>query len=107
MTNSREKGKRGELEVAHILQARGYEARRGQQYAGINGDADVIGLPGWHIEVKRTENFRLWSALDQAKRDAKDQETPVVFHRKNGSSWVAVLDIDDFLDLIEEAKDGK
>lgn len=106
MTNSRDKGKRGELEIAHILQSRGYDAHRGQQFSGLNGDADVVGLPGFHIEVKRTEEFRLWGALDQAKRDAREQETPVVFHRKNGSQWVAVMELDDWLDLVEEAKNG-
>ena len=50
--NSRTKGKRGELEVAHLLKKYGYDARRGQQFAGINGDADVVGLPGIHLEIK-------------------------------------------------------
>ena len=44
--NSREKGKRGELELARALRALGYDCRRGQQYSGKNGDADVVGLPG-------------------------------------------------------------
>ena len=104
MTNSRQKGARGEREIAHILQSRGYDAHRGQQFSGLNGDADVVGLPGYHIEVKRTEEFRLWRALDQAARDAREHETPVVFHRRNGSKWVAVMMLDDFLDLVEEAK---
>ena len=104
MVNSRQKGARGEREIASILKARGYDAHRGQQYSGANGDADVEGIPGFHIEVKRTEQFRLWGAIDQAKRDAREQETPVVFHRKNGSQWVAVMELDDWLDLVEEAR---
>ena len=39
---SRDKGKRGEREVALILREHGFEARRGQQYCGANGDADVV-----------------------------------------------------------------
>ena len=50
--NSRNKGAAGEREVAGILRGYGYKkARRGQQYCGSNGDADVVGLPGIHIEV--------------------------------------------------------
>lgn len=38
--NSRAKGAKGERELASILRDYGYEARRGQQYSGANGDAD-------------------------------------------------------------------
>ena len=48
--NSRQKGARGERELAGILRDYGFDSRRGQQYCGLNGDADVIGLPGIHIE---------------------------------------------------------
>ena len=53
---SRQKGKRGELEVKNLLNSYGYSCRRGQQYCGVNGDADVVGLPGIHIEVKKKKN---------------------------------------------------
>ena len=54
--NSRAKGASGERELAQLLRNQGHlEARRGQQYSGINGDADVIGVKGIHIEVKRQE----------------------------------------------------
>ena len=48
--SQREKGKRGERELAGILRENGYECRRGQQYCGAAGDADVVGLSGIHIE---------------------------------------------------------
>ena len=80
--NSREKGKRGELELARALRALGYDCRRGQQYSGKNGDADVVGLPGIHIECKRVERLNLAEAMRQARRDARVGETPVVMHRK-------------------------
>lgn len=106
MKNSRAKGKRAELEVAHFLQEHGFDARRGQQYCGANGDADVVGLPGIHIEVKRTEAFRLWDAIDQAKSDAKTGEIPAVFHRKNGKKWCVVMDAEDFLKLYDSLSCG-
>ncbi len=99
---SRDKGKRGEREVALILREHGFEARRGQQYCGANGDADVVGVPGLHIEVKRTEKFRMYEALDQARNDAREDELPVVFTRKNNCDWVACLRLDDFMELFKE-----
>ena len=50
--NSKAKGARFERLLASKLRDYGYDARRGQQYCGANGDADVIGLPGIHIEDK-------------------------------------------------------
>ena len=60
--NSRQKGVRGERELAGILRDYGFDSRRGQQYCGLNGDADVIGLPGIHIECKRVERLNIYEA---------------------------------------------
>ena len=59
MTNSRRKGADGERELAKKLKEYGYDTRRGQQYSGANGDADVVGLPGIHIECKRVERLNI------------------------------------------------
>lgn len=101
--NSKQKGKRGELEFSHFLRDHGYsEARRGQQYNGLEGE-DVIGLPGFHIEVKITERFNLYDALDQSIRDASEG-VPIVAHRKNRREWVIVLQAEDFLKLIDNKR---
>ena len=103
MTNSRRKGAEGEREIAKILRGYGYEARRGQQYSGANGDADVVGLPGVHIEVKRVEALNIDKAMEQSKRDARG-EIPAVFHRKNGKEWKATVRLEDFIKLYKQAK---
>lgn len=69
--SQREKGKRGERELAGKLRDHGYDCRRGQQFCGISGDADVIGLPGIHIECKRVERLNLQEAMEQSKRDTR------------------------------------
>lgn len=97
--NSRAKGKRAELDVAHILQAYGYDARRGQQYSGASGDPDVIGLPGIHLEVKRVERLNLDAAYAQAVNDKRDGEIPVVVHRKSRQPWMVTMSFDDWLIL--------
>lgn len=88
MTNSRRKGADGERELAKKLKEYGYDTRRGQQYSGANGDADVVGLPGIHIECKRVERLNINEAMEQAARDCK-YEVPAVFHRKTISrGWL-------------------
>ena len=104
---SREKGKRGERELAKMLREYGYDCRRGQQFCGTNGDADVIGLPGIHIEVKRTERLSIYDAMDQAKRDKKIGEIPVVMHRKNNCEWLAILRLEDFMEQYREWEAGQ
>lgn len=93
--NSRQKGKRGELELSKVLKGYGYETRRGQQYSGSNGDADVVGLPGIHIECKRVENLNIYNAIEQAIKDAREDEIPVVMHRKNGKPWLVTMILED------------
>ena len=99
--NSRNKGKRGELETAHLLQKYGYEARRGQQFSGANGDPDVVGLPGIHIEVKRVEKLNIDEALEQAIRDKRESEIPIVMHRKNRTEWKVTMLFDDWMMLFK------
>ena len=83
--NSRQKGAAGERELAKVLRGYGYDTRRGQQYCGANGDADVVGLPGLHVECKRVERLNLYEAMQQAQRDAErfQDGAPCVFHRRN------------------------
>ena len=97
--NSRNKGKRGELELVHVLKMHDFEVRRGQQYSGANGDADVIGIEGLHIECKRVEKLNINSALMQAEADARAGEMPCVMHRRNHEEWKATVRLDDFLKL--------
>lgn len=102
--SSRDKGKRGERELAKVLRSYGYDTKRGQQYCGVNGDADVIGLPGIHIECKRVERLNLYDAMAQSMSDARSGEMPVVMHRKNNCEWLVTLSLDDFMKLYKESE---
>ena len=107
--NSRNKGKRGELEMAAFLRERGFDdARRGQQFKGGPGSPDVVGVPGLHLECKRVEALQLYPALAQACRDAGDAGSiPVVLHRRSREEWVAILRADDFLSIWQRAQLGE
>ena len=109
--NSKRKGDAGELELLHLLEERGIPCHRNQQgmFAGFRGGAgnpDVwarIGGRELHMECKRTERFALYPALDQARRDAAGSSAvPIVVHRMSRRPWVAVLTLEDFVELLEE-----
>jgi Holliday junction resolvase len=97
--NSREKGKRGERELSHLLNQYGYATRRGQQYSGANGDADVVGLDRIHIECKNVEKLNLRDAMLQSEHDALVGEIPVVMHKKNRKPWLVTLNLNDFMNM--------
>ena len=104
---SRNKGKRGEREVVILLREAGFPAaHRSVQYCGRTGTAaDVIGLPGIHIEVKYVEREAVRSWYSQAARDAGAGgrgDIPVVFHRKSRAPWLVTLGAEDFLRLLSK-----
>lgn len=103
MTNSRQKGKRGELEFAHLLTDAGFPARRGQQFKGGADSPDVIceSLP-YHWEVKRVQSLNLHKAMHQAKDEAPPNAPPVVAHRRNGEPWLITMDFQDWIEMARE-----
>ena len=106
--NSRRKGANFERKLAHRLNEYGFDCRRGQQYCGLNGDADVIGLPKIHIEAKAVERLNIYDAMDQSKRDMKDDEIPVVMHKKNRQEILVTMELDDWMKLYKEfLRDGE
>ena len=100
--NSRQKGKRGELELVHVLKAHDFDVRRGQQYSGANGDADIVGIDGLHIECKRVQTLNIEKALQQSENDSRMEEIPVVMHRKNGEEWKVTMRLTEFIKLWKE-----
>ena len=103
--NSKQKGKRGELELVSKLREYGFNnAKRSVQYCGANGDADIVdALEGIHIECKRVERLNITDAMAQAVRDAKD-EIPTVFHRKNNEEWLVTMRLSDWIEMYKEMK---
>ena len=85
--SQREKGKRGERELARLLKEYGYDCRRGQQYCGASGDADVVGLP---------EMLPL-----------NDEILPAVFHRRNRGGWMVTMRLEDWIKQYREWDSGR
>jgi len=99
---SRDKGARAEREIVHLIHDElGVECRRGMQSRSGDDEADVIGLPGWHFEVKRCEQLAINKWLAQAESDAHDDEVPVVLFRRSNQPWRAIVPFTIFLSLLK------
>jgi len=104
MTNSRQKGARGEREWRDQLRAAGYTARRGQQFAGGTDSPDVIceELDSViHFEVKRVESLNIHRAMQQADNDA-GSKIPVVAHKRNGAPWLVTIPAEAFFEILRD-----
>jgi len=101
--NSKQKGKKGELEFAHECEKFGLTGVH--RTAQTNGKlehslADCEGLDGIHVEVKRVEALNVDKAMEQAIDDLKtkkEKRIPVVFHRKNRKPWLATAKFEDWV----------
>ena len=96
---SRNKGKRYELELVHILRdVYGYPVRRGYVF---QHESDVIGLSGVHCEVKAVERLNVREAYKQAVIEAEKRSdgVPVVFHHKSRDGWLVTMSLDTFMDM--------
>lgn len=106
----RDKGARFERALASIFRDYGYDARRTAQRCGKSGDAaDVVGLPGLHIEAKNCQTMRLYEWMAQAKRDAEAGGKgflPAVFHKKNNAEILVTMELPDFMNLYREFAAG-
>lgn len=114
MINSKRKGATGEREIAARLREYGYNTRRGQQFSGADGTADVEGLPGIHLEIKRVQKLNLEQALQQSERDAYadsikhgHEMIPVVMHRANREEWKVTMRLDKWMEIYREWEAGQ
>lgn len=87
---SRDKGKRGEREVVRIIsELLGVAATR--KVRQHDGDSDIVGVPGWCIEVKRyatasEATMRSWWE-QAAAQAATNGGIPCVWYRLDRRDW--------------------
>jgi hypothetical protein len=105
---SRDKGKRGERELAKLFTGEGYPAKRfgfAQTRFGGSEGADVVcdALPWLHIECKRYNKFmgsKLRDALDQSERDRRPNTIASVFHREDDCKWFVTMEAVEFFRIV-------
>lgn len=103
----RDKGARGEREVADMLRSFGLACDRTPNSGGLHVAGDVTGVEGYHVEVKRQETLRLPQWLRQAESEAPEGAVPVVVHRRSREGWYATLPLRDLARLLSEAQLAK
>lgn len=102
----RDKGLRGEQEVAHSYREHGFTVRGlegGGDHAIVRDPETGIRL---HSEVKRQETARPWAWWEQALAEAPPGTVPVVHFRRSRSPWLVMLALEDFQRLLAELRDG-
>jgi Holliday junction resolvase len=99
----RRKGQDGELEVAAIFQAAGFDCNRTPNSGGLRITGDLYGDVPCHVEVKRQERLQLPEWLRQAAREAPEGVMPLVAFRQNGREWYAALPLSALVDLLAAA----
>jgi hypothetical protein len=109
---SRDKGLRGEHEVAAIFRAHEFEVR------GLEGVGDhlcivqprSITTPDRvvrrsnpltiHSEVKRQERLQLWQWLEQLEAEAPPGTLPLLSFRRNRSPWYACAPLEELVKVL-------
>jgi Holliday junction resolvase len=104
--SERRKGAAGELEVAAIFRAAGFDCYRTPNSGGLRVKGDLAGTVPAHVEVKRQEVLRLPLWLRQAETDAPAGVTPVVAFRQSRGQWYAALPLDALAALMANQSRG-
>jgi hypothetical protein len=91
--NSRQKGKRGELDAAETIRRLfSWTTRRTQQFKGTSdsSDVEVTETPDAFWEVKREEHLNVFKALATAVAEA-GPKLPILMHRRNNTDWLVTV----------------
>jgi len=97
---SRDKGRKGEAEVAALYRSHGFTVR------GLEGVGDHLVVCGehsgvvLHSETKRTETAKPWTWWEQASSEVPPGVLAVVNFRRSRSPWLALLLADEFAGVL-------
>ncbi|HXU06528.1 MAG TPA: hypothetical protein VN903_36485 [Polyangia bacterium] len=117
----RRKGKRGEQDVVRMLRGLFPEVRTkraGGESASVDRGRDLLGTPGYCIQVKAMRAPAPLAALEEALAAASPKEVAVAFVKQScagnqhtrgqvGGRWVAVLRAEDLLSLMQPVHPDK
>lgn len=100
---SRDKGIRGEREVADVFRRHGFDCDRTPNSGGLRILGDLLGTVPAHLEVKRQETARPWPWFAQASSEAPAGVMPVVAFRRSHSPWLAIITLEELAQLMAAA----
>jgi hypothetical protein len=96
MTNSRQKGARGEREVAALFNT----VRHGFHQSQKTSQSSDVDHPRLWIEVKRREEPFNPDWMAQACADCPHHKVPIVIYRRSRTKWRVRLYLQALIDLI-------
>ncbi len=58
----------------------------------------------YSVECKNQEKLNVWSSLEQAEKNTKEETHPILFFKRNRSKMYVALDAEHFFELIKRPK---
>lgn len=108
---SKAKGRSAENAIVEWLREHGFPHAERRRMAGIHDRGDIAGVPGLVIEAKNAERIDLAGWTDEAVREARMDEYPVVWAKRRGRSspgqWYVIMTGLDFTEMFRELKGVK
>jgi hypothetical protein len=96
----RDKGRKGEAEVAAIYRSHGLDVRGLE----ASGDHLIVCDPSSglviHSEVKRQETARVWAWWEQASAQTEAGARTAVAFRRNRSPWLTLIETEQHAELV-------
>lgn len=106
MSAAKAKGTAAETAVAACLRLYGFPAVERRALAGKDDRGDISGLNGFVIEVKNQARLELAAWVDEAVAESRDEEIPVVWHKRRGyiapTNWYVTMPGWAFIELLRE-----
>lgn len=107
--NSRTKGHSFERKIAERLRGEVWPECFTTRFKGSawldSCGVDLIGTPGFNVQLKAVE--RLSPGYHEILASMpKDQNRNIIIHKRNNKGCVVALDLDDFLQLLNNKKQG-
>jgi hypothetical protein len=68
-------------------------------------DRELFSKFPYSIECKNTEKMNLYAYIDQVKANTKDGQPWLVFHKKNRSKPIVIMDAEHFFDLYTKIRE--
>jgi len=98
---SREKGRKGELEVVRLLHTYGWPDAERTSNGRAQGSCDIAHGPSACVmEVRRQEAVNVPKGMREVTARCAAHEVPILAHRPSRSPWLATVELDVLLALL-------
>jgi hypothetical protein len=114
-SSAKAKGRRFQDEVKTLIMETFSSLEEGDVRGAIMGETgtDIKISPAAHkvfpyaAECKNTEKLNIWSALEQAERNATSTSTPLLFFKRNRSKSYVTMEASHFFELLKKLNNQK